>query len=289
MSLDRLASLGLASLVALAFVIPTQACSGEGSAGAEGLCAPRTLVFCRCADRSEGTKRCAEDGRSFVTPCVSGASQTACTEVEDPLAGRPVDGGADAAADEGGADSARDSGADADGSRTPFCGDGQVTAGEACDDLNDTPTDGCDTNCTKVNGDPPSGGACPGHPVHVWANQTVTGTGSNNAPGYANTFSTASVACATTGGNTVTDHVYQVTPHADGILRVTLSSTATLNIVARTNCTDGTTTGATYCKDKTQTLSIAVTNGTPVYIAVDGGSLSNNVGTYTITFAHQSL
>jgi len=125
--------------------------------------------------------------------------------------------------------------------------------------------------------------------VHLWANRTVSGNGANNAPGYANTFNTAKTDCTLSGGNTVTDHVYQVIPHATGTLNVTLSNAAAnLNLVARKTCTDGSaaSTLASYCKDKTQVLSVAVTDGVPIYIAVDGGSLSNNTGTYTITFTH---
>jgi hypothetical protein len=34
-------------------------------------CTPGSYVFCRCPDRSEGTKRCSDDGQSFE-PCSSG-------------------------------------------------------------------------------------------------------------------------------------------------------------------------------------------------------------------------
>lgn len=41
-----------------------------GDGGSEGgvFCTPGNFVFCRCADRAEGTKMCNADGRTFA-PC----------------------------------------------------------------------------------------------------------------------------------------------------------------------------------------------------------------------------
>jgi hypothetical protein len=53
------------------------ACKQENGVKPERLCTPDAYVFCRCADRSEGTKKCKEDGASFeeCSPCDgSGAS-----------------------------------------------------------------------------------------------------------------------------------------------------------------------------------------------------------------------
>jgi hypothetical protein len=41
-------------------------CKETTLAGPDLLCTPKAYVFCRCVDRSEGTKQCAEDGRSFA-------------------------------------------------------------------------------------------------------------------------------------------------------------------------------------------------------------------------------
>jgi hypothetical protein len=47
------------------------ACSAETGAKSERICTPDANVFCRCADRAEGTKKCKEDGQSFeaCVPC----------------------------------------------------------------------------------------------------------------------------------------------------------------------------------------------------------------------------
>lgn len=47
------------------------ACSATPAAKAERLCTPDANVFCRCVDRSEGTKKCKPDGQSFeaCVPC----------------------------------------------------------------------------------------------------------------------------------------------------------------------------------------------------------------------------
>jgi len=41
-------------------------CTQTAATPTERLCTPKAYVFCRCADRSEGTKQCAEDGQSFA-------------------------------------------------------------------------------------------------------------------------------------------------------------------------------------------------------------------------------
>jgi hypothetical protein len=43
----------------------TWGCKETTLAQADLLCTPKAYVFCRCVDRSEGTKQCAEDGHSF--------------------------------------------------------------------------------------------------------------------------------------------------------------------------------------------------------------------------------
>lgn len=395
----------------VAGVLAFAGCSSESNAKGDRICTPGANVFCRCADRAEGTKLCADDGMSFATPCATNESRTECAggEIEDPNTGQPVDdagrpieesdGGSKPTNDidscpgkstsltpgadtilEGDTTGAKD---DAQGTNTciagaggadhvyriiptgsgrvdftvkgegamnptayirtactdeasqvrcapptgaggtltfqqnmisgkeyflfvdgasssagkykvtarlttmPFCGDGKVTDGEACDDINKVDNDGCDPSCTKVNGNPTSGASCPGQPVDLWSGKTVTGTGSTSAPGYGNTWNKPSTACDLAGTNTISDHVYQVNPHASGILTVSITSAANLNIVARKNsCTDANSTTAAMCKDKTQQINMLVTAGQPVWVAVDGGALSNNTGDYTITFKH---
>jgi hypothetical protein len=45
--------------------------SGEAAAPH---CTPGAEIFCRCSDRTEGTKRCASDGQSFEPCAVEGGA-----------------------------------------------------------------------------------------------------------------------------------------------------------------------------------------------------------------------
>ena len=175
-----------------------------------------------------------------------------------------------------------------------FCGDGKVDQGEACDDGNKIEDDGCGNNCRQVNGNPMSGGSCPGQPVHVWSGQTVTGVGST--ADYGNTFSAPSQACDPGGSNNYSDHVYEVTPHASGSLVVTLAAATgkplpNLMLSARNTCTT-VSTAASMCENEGgvgggETMTIPVSNEKKVYVAVDGGGISNNKGDYSISFKLQ--
>ena len=176
-----------------------------------------------------------------------------------------------------------------------FCGDGKVDPNEACDDGNKVEDDGCSNDCKKVNGNPTSGGACPGHRVDVWTGQTVTGTGSTNS--YGNAWNAPSQACDVNGTNNFQDHVYEVTPHATGNLVVTLSAPPVgalpnLMLAARRTCTSATSATANMCANNGgagagETMTFSVTKDTKVYVAVDGGGATNNKGDYSISFKLQ--
>jgi cysteine-rich repeat protein len=177
-----------------------------------------------------------------------------------------------------------------------FCGDGKVDKDEACDDGNKiSDTDGCSNDCKRITGNPPSGGSCPGHPVDIWPTRFVTGTGSTTV--YGNSWSTPDQTCNKAGSNDYQDHIYAVTPHATGILLVTLTAPpagtlANLMLSARKKCddpssqTDGmcTNTGGTSAGE---TLRVPVTSGDTIYIAVDGGASTNNKSDYSIRFEIQ--
>jgi cysteine-rich repeat protein len=179
----------------------------------------------------------------------------------------------------------------------PFCGDGKVTDGEACDDDNQEHNDGCGNDCRSINGNPTSGGACPGQPVDIWPNQTVSGEGSTSS--YGNTFGNPSIACDGAGANSYQDHIYRVLPHAAGTLVVSLSNPASgplpnLMLSARKTCTIGSTQGAGMCANDfsngtagLETMQFSVNNNEPVYVAVDGGGSTNNKGDYKISFKLQ--
>ena len=406
MSIKGFVLSGLVGLMGLALFVPTQGCSSSTGASGERICTPGANVFCRCADRSQGTKLCADDGKSFSTPCSTDESRSECAggEIEDPDTGKPVDGdgnpidnpddkdggpttsnafacpgkataltpGADVVLEgdtTGGQDTAKGTSTCSTGGggndhiykltptgsgsvsftvkgegamnptayiRTkcddeasqvrcapplgaggnlvfqhnmvantdyflvvdgasgsagkykvtaklttmPFCGDGKVSDGEACDDINKVDNDGCDPSCKKPNGNPASGGSCPGQPVDIWSGMTVTAAGSNATSGYTNPFSSAFDACA---ANTVNDHVYQVTPHADGILTLSVTSSANHTVsVRKTSCTGAT----TACKFKGTDVNTLVTANTPIWVAVSGEGLQNNTGDYTLTMKH---
>lgn len=171
-----------------------------------------------------------------------------------------------------------------------FCGDGKVDSGEACDDGNHTDGDGCSAGCNGIAGDPTSGGSCPGQPVDMWQGRVVTGTGSTLP--YANTFTKTGTSCDVSASNlnVAQDHVYAVTAHSAGTLKVTLTPTeATFNaqLVARKTCADATTQGAAMCANSgsagaAETMSFPVTSGQTVYVAAEG--VLNGKGSYTIKF-----
>jgi cysteine-rich repeat protein len=173
-----------------------------------------------------------------------------------------------------------------------FCGDGQVDDGEACDDGGNVDDDGCSSDCTKVSGNPSTGGACPGHPVHVWTGQTVIGTGSTLS--YGNAFNAPSATCDASGTNSYQDHLYELTPHASGNLVVSLSAPSAgalpnLMLSARTTCASASATNASMCANQggvgsAETMTFPVTANTKVFVAVDGGGVTNNKGDYAISF-----
>jgi len=174
------------------------------------------------------------------------------------------------------------------------CGDGVVDSGEACDDGNHNEDDGCSASCKNPNGNPASASSCPGQPVDLWAlGATVTGSGSNLNADANNTgaWNAPNTNCAVTGTNAYQDHIYAVTPHVTGTMSVTVSgSTANLMLVARSTC--ATAASQLACANNAlaggpEMFSIPVTSGTPVYVAVDGGSAKNNAGAYSIAFQVQ--
>jgi len=170
-----------------------------------------------------------------------------------------------------------------------ICGDGKVDTNEACDDGNKTEGDGCSNSCTQVNGDPTTGNGCPGQVVHVWPGKVVTGTGSTTP--YGNAFTKTGSSCTVSANdlNAAPDHVYAVTPHGNGNLKVTLTPTGGFNgmLVARTSCTNPASQAANMCAnagsaDAAETMTFPVTNGQTVYVAAEG--VLNAKGSYTIKF-----
>ena len=98
------------ALTAIAFVL-SAACARSIDAEADRLCTPGNYVFCRCKDRSEGTKLCSADGFSFgacdacdnvteevpVPPTPEDPPDSSIDEpdAEKPPPPAPIDGGGD--------------------------------------------------------------------------------------------------------------------------------------------------------------------------------------------------
>lgn len=81
------------ALAAAALFVVAQGCSvlsQDTASKEERLCTPGANVFCRCADRSEGTKLCKDDGKSFEE-CTTGEGACIGGEIDDPNTGKPVD------------------------------------------------------------------------------------------------------------------------------------------------------------------------------------------------------
>lgn len=401
------------ALAVVALIVGSVACStsnGDSGKNEDRLCTPGNNVFCRCADTSQGTKVCKDDGKSFEE-CTTGNGACAGGEIPDPNTGNPVDDAGNpepepkpteptgdkdscpgasqalmpgqAVSFEGDTTGAKDdmtgrAGACAAGTGGPdhvyqlqptgtgnvritvqgidtlnpvaylrttcadvesqqacappigagktitldravvvgqpmflvidgasgtkgkykvtatltagaVCGDGKVDTGEACDDKNQTNDDGCNVGCQVINGNPTSGGTCPGQPVHVWPGKKVTGTGSTIP--YGNTFTKTGSSCIVSANdlNVANDHVYEVTAHTAGNLTVTATPEAAFNLqlTARTTCATPASQGTNMCANNgstgaAETMTFPVTNNQKVYVAVDG--ILNGKGTYNISF-----
>jgi cysteine-rich repeat protein len=184
-----------------------------------------------------------------------------------------------------------------------FCGDGQVSAGEACDDSNDMNNDGCAAGCKNVDGNPPAGDACPGQPVHLWktavggatALARVSGTGSTDPAKYAmatNKWKRHGNACQITAEdiNVSNDRIYAVTSHDAGMITVSVQAQFTnVMLVVRTTCDDPET--LAFCRNENGTstvpanevLTFPAIKDKVYYVAVDGAG-GRLQGDYSVTF-----
>ena len=78
------ASAAMLSIAAIASSL-AGGCSSKGASATDGrLCTPGNYVYCRCANRDEGTKLCKEDGQSFEAcqPCPDGQEVPPDTTVD---------------------------------------------------------------------------------------------------------------------------------------------------------------------------------------------------------------
>ncbi len=145
-----------------------------------------------------------------------------------------------------------------------YCGDGVVDPEEACDDGNTAKADGCSDTCTP-DGAPKTAQTCPGQLVHMWQLPLSL---------VANTTEHPNAQKATCGGGGGRDAVYQVMPHRDGVMTISLNSKAFDTVIyARSgSCATG---QELACANKAkdigpETISIPVVTGTPFWLFVDG-------------------
>jgi len=184
---------------------------------------------------------------------------------------------------------------------TPFCGDGVVNDGEACDPGAAVANDGCGApgqpDACQFQPAPPIGDRCPGQVVPVSAGMTVLpATDGNSTYGFADDYAGS---CgggawnANEGGGA--DRVYQIVPDQSGTMTVSIgyepdgvTSICGTNfwdpycwgsaLYVRTTCDD--TTSEVACAAagpendwncfQPWSLTFPVTAGTPYFVFVDG-------------------
>lgn len=177
------------------------------------------------------------------------------------------------------------------GLSTGACSNGKPESGETCDDGNTSDGDGCNATCTKADGDPPSGNACPGQDVHVWdAPTTATGT----LGSYAN--HKQSEGCALVGGSApgenYPEHIYNVTAHKTGTMTILATPTDTtfdFVLYARSACDDQSSElkcANTGGDGAGETLTFPVTKDTSYMVALDGVTSGTQLP-FTVTFGIQ--
>ena len=89
----KLASFVISVVAFAGVLIGTQGCSvlGADPSTEDRMCTPGAYVFCRCADRGEGTKLCKADGKSFEACSTNGDGECVGGEIDDPDTGKPLD------------------------------------------------------------------------------------------------------------------------------------------------------------------------------------------------------
>lgn len=175
----------------------------------------------------------------------------------------------------------------------PFCGNGKIDPGEACDDKNKVAGDGCGPNC-QPDGNPNGADVCPGMPITVWGTEANgVSARSQTTTGYGTAMARLAGAC-TSGGSTSTganapNRVYAITTKKAGTLVVTTSnSNFDHQLYARSTCADQN--SEIICASNVsgtggETLQFTVSADTTYYVIVDG--LVTGSGNYDINFKIQ--
>jgi len=89
----KLKNVVVSVLFAAGVLVASSACGvleGDAASKEELLCTPDSNVFCRCADRTPGTKRCRDDGQSFEACRTRASGECVGGEIDDPETGTPV-------------------------------------------------------------------------------------------------------------------------------------------------------------------------------------------------------
>ncbi len=274
------------ALLASGVVSLLLACTATPQVKAEKLCDPGAYVFCRCRDRNEGSKLCAEDGMSFgaCEPCETDENPEDTDPDPDPFP-EPETG-------------APDGGIEAGTEEPQECGDGKVEVGEDCDDDNTNETDGCDSKCKLAGITATATNACPGLEVHVWGG-THKPTLVTKTTGAGNRSVTP--ACSgpnPTSGAAAPDRVFKVVAHKTGTMVVTASE-ADYNVLLYVSdaCKADANTWLVCANDSAaaagETMQFAVDAGKSYWVFLDGAGIGtaqtppNKEGTARITFAIQ--
>jgi cysteine-rich repeat protein len=278
------AAAALAAFVAAAW-LPT-GCATKVETTPERICTAGAYVYCRCQDRSDGTKLCNADGTAFgaCEPCERWDNPEWDPDDDDydppPL---PRDGGPDAPFDP-----------------DAVCGDGIVQAGEDCDDANQDDTDGCDRDCTLAGGQATVAQNCPGLEVHVWGGAhapTFTGTtvGSGNRQTTPNcTNANSGTMGNPTSGANASDRIFKVIPHKSGQLTAKTTDASFNNFLYASQACSADLVSWLACRNDNdsfnpdfsgESITFPVDAGKAYYVFVDGAGISNHHGTFRVTFS----
>jgi cysteine-rich repeat protein len=176
----------------------------------------------------------------------------------------------------GGATSAAGGAGGDGGGGVLLCGNGDIDAGEQCDDNNDEDGDGCSSQCQFEPTGPDD--ICPGETIVLTPvidelqTGVVGGTNTTTLPQYGGSC-----------GGSANDTVYVVTPDVDGQLTATLTSDYDGVLYARDDCDQRA--SELGCSDDAvgageEELVVPAVGGEPVYLFVDG--YAGQTGDFTL-------
>lgn len=253
------------------------ACNGETTETTkERICTPGNYVFCRCKDRSEGSKLCNDDGTSF-------AACEPCGDMGELPPDEPFEPDPDQDASLPGP--------------LPVCGNGIVEQDEDCDDANEVESDGCDAQCRLAGTNPAASRSCPGMPVHVWGTREVSYVGTTIGAPVTTGVDPNCTSGVATSGNAGAERILAVTAHRTGTMKA-VTSDVTFNdfLYVTEQCATGMNPGVPYlaCANAQgdgptggETLRFPVTAGETYHLFIDGAGISNTQGPFRVTLSYE--